>query len=86
MPGVGPKKSYSPGYHIKNIIKNSPNYSPNAAAGITPNSPNYSPMAGGMSGLPGSGRISGHNSPVYSPNVKPGGYMMNSPAYSPLVN
>jgi hypothetical protein len=72
----GPKtKSYSPGYHLKNMIKQSPNYSPNAM-GITPNSPNYSPMAGGMS------RISGHNSPAYSPNLK-SGYQINSPSYSP---
>ena len=41
---------------MNKIVKASPNYSPNAAAGITPNSPIYSPMmhnTGGMSGVPG---------------------------------
>lgn len=55
IPGTA-KNFTSPGYNIRNIIKQSPGYSPNI--GPTPNSPNYSPMignAGGVSGIPGSG-------------------------------
>ena len=83
MPGMNTKsKNYNPSYHIGNIVKQSPNYSPNNHAGITPNSPAYSPMmqnTGGMSGMHGI-PVSGHNSPA------PGMYSVNSPNYSPQIN